>query len=161
MNGESTSEVDFGVLRARRIEIVGEDGSRRIELGTNLRGDAVLRLRDGRGTVRAVVSVQDDAPRFRLLDSAGQVRVSCMLRAEQPGLELLGSDGQPRLVMFLRAHEDEAPDLYFVDRDGDPRFGVAMDYNGHITLAAKDDAGHLNNVVWSKTEEEDEAELLY
>lgn len=161
MDGESNANASFGVLRAKRIQIEGEDGSTRIELGVSDIGDAVFRLRDRSGTVRAVVSIQDDMPRMRLLDRTGQVRLSCILRDGQPGVELLGSDGRPRLVMFLRAHEKNAPDLYFVDSEGDPRFGVAMDANGHITLAAKDDAGELKDVMWARVENVDESEALH
>ncbi len=160
MNGNTKQDAEFGVLRAKRIEIAGDDGAPRVELGTSDRGDAVFRLRDAAGVVRAVVSIQDDSPRVRLLDRRGQVRLCCILREDQPGVELLGSDGRPRMVMFLRAHEDEAPDLYFVDHDGDPRFGVAMDYNGRVTLAAKDDAGRLKDVMWAQTEDDNEAEPL-
>ncbi len=159
-DGQSKPNAEFGVVRAQRIEILGQDGSRRIEIGTSDIGDAVFRLRDATGTVRAVVSVQDDTPRVRLLDRKGTVRFCCILRDDQPGLELIGSDGEPRMVMFLRAHEDEAPDIYFTDHDGDPRFGIAMDYNGHRTLAAKDDAGRLQDVIWARNEPGRESEPL-
>lgn len=160
-DGEPGADVSFGVVRARRIEIEAVDGSLRIELGVSERGDAVVRLRDRDRTIRAVVAIQEDAPRVRLLDRQGQIRLCCILRDDQPGIELLGSDGRPRLVMFLRAHEDNAPDLYFIDSEGDPRFGVAMDANGHITLAAKSDAGELKDVQWMNAEVGDEAEPLY
>jgi hypothetical protein len=155
MNGEPRDVAHFGVVHAKRIEIVADDGSTRIELGTSDRGDAVFRLRDRAATVRVVVSIQDDAPRVRLLDRSGAVRFSAILREDQPGLELLGSDGKPRLVMFLRGHEDEAPDLYFADREGEPRFGVAMDRGGEISVAIKDEAGSLHDVIWTATISED------
>ncbi len=91
MNGESSQNTDVGVLRARRVEITAPDGSTRIELGTSEVGDAVLRLRDAAGTVRAVLSVQDDVPRVRLLDRHGQVRLSGTLHEDRPLLDFFGS----------------------------------------------------------------------
>jgi hypothetical protein len=155
MDDEPRDTKHFGVVQATRIEIVADDGSTRIELGTSERGDAVFRMRDRAATVRIVVSIQDDLPRVRLLDRSGAVRFTAILRDDQPGLELLGSDGNPRLVMFLRGHEDEAPDLYFADRDGEPRFGVAMDRGGDISVGIKDEAGSLHDLTWMATMADD------
>jgi len=160
MNGSESEHVRVDVLRARRIEIEGADGSTRVELGTSDRGDAVVRLRDARGIVRAVVAVQDNMPRLRLLDSSGQVRLSGMLRGDDPGIELLGSDGKPRMVLSLREHEGSSPDLYFIDKNGEPRFGVALDRDGRVTLAYEDDAGHLHEAHWAETKDDIEDEPL-
>ena len=160
MNGSEPERLKVDVLRARRIEIEGTDGTTRVELGTSDRGDAVVRRRDARGIVRAVVAVQDDMPRFRLLDSAGQVRLSGMLRGDDPGIELLGSDGKPRMVLSLRGHEASAPDLYFIDNQGEPRFGVALDRDGRVLLAYEDAAGHLHEAGWAETQDDIEDEPL-
>jgi hypothetical protein len=152
MNAKQHARGPAERLRVRRLEIVDDDDVTRIELGTSTRGDAVVRLRDAKGTVRALISTQDETPRIRLLDSTGQARLCAILRNDSPGIELLGSDGQPRMVMFLRDHENEGPDIYFNDGEGEPRFGVAMDHAGRIALASKDDAGRLREALWSSIE---------
>ncbi len=60
--------------------------------------------------------------------------------------------------MSLQPHEDEGPDIYFTDHDGDPRFGVAMDHNGAVTLAAKDEDGRLKDLMRGRPLAADEPE---
>ncbi|MDQ2858611.1 MAG: hypothetical protein M3R53_08180 [Candidatus Eremiobacteraeota bacterium] len=142
-------DVEFGVVKAARFEVAAIDGTTRAEIGTNEEGDPIFRMRDRSGTVRAVVSVQDDMPRVRLLDSSGQVRLCGILREDRPGLEFLGGDGLPRMVLYLSADENDAPDLFFSDKDGNPRFGVAMDRAGHITMAREDETGNVTEPQWT------------
>lgn len=150
-------DAEFGVVKATRFEVAAGDGTTRVEIGTDDEGDPIFRMRDRTGTVRAVVSLQEDLPRVRLLDSAGQVRLCAILREDQPGLEFLGRDGRPRMVLYLSADESDAPDLFFSDKEGNPRFGVAMDRAGHITMARDDETGKVTEPRWtvSRTETED------
>jgi hypothetical protein len=153
-------EAVIETVRTRRLIVSAADGSPRVEIGTSNGGDALVRLRDQRGVVRAVLSVQDDMPRVRLLDENGAVRLCGILRDGEPGFELLDAQARPRLVMFLRGHEGEAPDLYFVDQDGSPRFGMSLDSSGEISVAAQDAAGLVAEPLWFRRQASTEDEPL-
>ena len=84
-----------------------------------------------------------------------------MLREDHPGLEFLDTDGRPRMVLYLSADENDAPDLFFSDQQGHPRFGVAMDRSGHITLAREDEVGNLAEPRWTTPRFETENEPLH
>jgi hypothetical protein len=148
----NAKDIDADSVRSKRLTIVGPDGSARIELGTSNGGDAVLRMRDANGTVRSVLSVQEDSPRLRLLDAHGKIRLSAVLRDGEPGLELLDGAGRARMVLFLRGHDNDVPDLYFLDADGRPRFGISLDAAGQVKMEAQSRLGELREPLWFQRE---------
>ena len=106
------------VIRARRIELVNEEGKVRALLAVCDAHKAGLVLMDEAGRPRlALQTMRDSSPGIYLYDTSSRVRASIGLSAEDaPGLAFLDAENHPRVI--LSATRDGAPHFGLFDEEG-------------------------------------------
>lgn len=86
------------VLRARAIELVDESGKVRAQLNIESNGEAVFRLRDQKGTIRAKFGAGEDGSGISLMDDRTEATVQIKANKNGSGITLFSRDGQKREV---------------------------------------------------------------
>lgn len=125
---QQMSLLSEGIVRAKRFEVVDEDGRVLAILGVTTEGEAGLGLADRQGKVRASFVINDKEPRLAFFDSRGKLR------------GMLGADsgGQPTLGFFDRKERSRLS--LSTDKDGDPQIGfIRSDGEPCMTLTAEED----------------------
>ncbi|HUY20424.1 MAG TPA: hypothetical protein VNE82_09215 [Candidatus Binataceae bacterium] len=98
---EDAGQVETGVVKARRLVIVDEQGRERIFLGLDGAGAPAIGIRDERGTMRATLSLLENGQAtLQLLDGEQRTRASLAVRRDGFGeLALLDRAGAIRAAL--------------------------------------------------------------
>ena len=93
------------IVRARALELVGEDGQIRARLNVEVDGEVVLRLVDRSGAIRVKLGAGEDGSGLLLLDEDSEPgvhmiarRVATAARPATTGLILRGAGGREKVI---------------------------------------------------------------
>lgn len=86
------------VLRARMIELVGQQGEVRSRLKVEPGGEVVFRLMDQAGTIRVKLGAGKDGSGLLLANDATEPGIHLLAKDAGSSLKLRNKDGQERLI---------------------------------------------------------------
>jgi hypothetical protein len=86
------------VIRARRIELIDEDGRTRAQLTVEESGEAVLRIRDPEGTIRVKLGASESGSGLVLLDDRTEPGIHMLANSEGSKITL-AERGKPERVI--------------------------------------------------------------
>ncbi|MBU2550212.1 MAG: hypothetical protein KKB20_17520 [Proteobacteria bacterium] len=111
-----------------------------------------LRLVDGEGRAKALLSLLRGKPRLILIDQKGEFRAELGLEADgSPGLWLRDREGRNRAVLALA--EEGQPALTCSDPEKRPRLSLGLSGPGAPSLMMRDEAGQGRLALWQEKEE--------
>lgn len=87
-----------GIVRARAIELVDEDGRVRAQLNVEAGGEAVLRLRDSKGEIRVKLGAGGDGSGLLLLDGSTEPGIHMLANTSGTSVSLTSRNGQRRVI---------------------------------------------------------------
>lgn len=87
-----------GVIRAKAIEIVDDNGKVRAQLDIEKTGEAVFRLRDQKGIIRTKLGAGEDGSGLSLMDDRTEATVQLKANKDGGGISLFSRDGKRREV---------------------------------------------------------------
>ena len=119
-----------GIVRARQLVLVGEDGRARGEWSVDADGNSSFVMLDQQQRERLTLALRDGGfPGISLTNSAGQRRVALgLLPDETTSLVFADGGGMPRAVLGLTGNE--AASIVFADDQGVSRIGLGLDGSG-------------------------------
>lgn len=119
-----------GIVTARQLVLVGEDGRPRGEWSVDAAGNSRLTMMDQQQRERLTLALRDGGvPGISLTNAAGQRRVALgLLPDETTSLVFADGDGIPRAVLGLT--RGEAASLVLADAEGVSRIGLGLDGSG-------------------------------
>ncbi len=116
---------DAGIVTAEEIQVVDAEGNIRIRLGADEDGRWGLRLFDTAGTLRGdLVTVADGGVGLNLYDARESVRAAISMANDAPGLVFLDPASVPRIT--LGANAEGAHLLALYDDNREPRAILAL-----------------------------------
>lgn len=89
-----TAQAVPDVLRARSLEIVDANGSRRLQVTTEPDGEAILRMRDRSGTIRVKLGAGDNGSGLLLLDGATEPGLHVLVTRRGTSLTLKSGEAE-------------------------------------------------------------------
>jgi hypothetical protein len=119
------------VIRAKRFEMVDDEGQARVVLGTQDETSGLMLL-DSNGQSVAELAVSDDtgSAMLSLYDERGSLRASLDLDADgSPTVGLYDISGEPRISLGIA--EGGSPVLDFTGPFGEARMSLVMDGEGN------------------------------
>ncbi len=126
MTGKPDDASPAEVLRAKRLEIVGDEGKVRAALGTDEKGVASLSLFDPSGRLRASLDAEE-------------------ISREASGLGVFDTNGKLRASVGMSNDPDGESFLTLLDKEGKARVGVGLQTDGQAWLSIL--AGKKNRSV--------------
>lgn len=131
---------DEGVVEARRIVLLGEDGQPRGEWSVDEEGNASLVMLDVQQRERLELSVRTQGdPGLSLSNAVGQRRVALGLLADETtSLVFADAAGVPRAVLGLV--RGDAANLLLADAQGVSRIGFGLDGRGVGSVILPEDS---------------------
>ena len=130
------------VIRAKRFEVVDDEGRPRVIVGAQPTAAGLLLL-DANGSTVAELAVSDEhgAVALTLYDLRGQARATLDLDANgAPNLALHDMAGEARVSLAVD-EEESATVLDFTGPYGEARFSIEIDKEGLPSLAMMDSKG--------------------
>jgi hypothetical protein len=129
-----------GIVRARQLVLVGEDGRARGEWSVDAQGNSSLVMLDPQQRERLTLTLRDGGfPGISLTNSAGQRRVALgLLSDETTSLVFADAAGMPRAVLGLTGNE--AASLVLADGQGVSRIGLGLDGSGMGSVLLPDES---------------------
>ena len=96
--GSTYAQTRAGVLRGDAIELVDRDGQVRAAMTVESNGEAVLRLRDAKGTIRVKLGASEEGSALLLLDGSTEPGVHVLSRRTGTTFTMKGPDGHMREI---------------------------------------------------------------
>ena len=134
------------VVRAKRFELVDDDGAVRGEMSVGSDGP-ILALLNRNGMEQWGASVSDRGSDLYLSDRAGESRLSVSVNADgTPDLVMYDQNRKLSLLVYL--DDDGTPNLTMSDQNGNSRLSVSLYDDGTPNLTMSDQNGVLRLAVW-------------
>jgi hypothetical protein len=92
-SGSTHAQTPARVLRGEAIELVDRDGQVRAAMTVESNGEAVLRLRDAKGTIRVKLGASEEGSALLLLDGLTEPGVHVLSRRTGTTFTIKGPDG--------------------------------------------------------------------
>jgi antitoxin (DNA-binding transcriptional repressor) of toxin-antitoxin stability system len=111
-----------------------------------------MRLVDGNGRTRLLLTLVRDKPRLLMLDEAGEYRLEIGLgEAGEPHIWLRDREGAAKIQAALTAQG--RPAFRLVDQKGRERAALGLSASGHPTMIFRDDKGRDRLALWREQKE--------
>jgi hypothetical protein len=162
--GEPEDKSPAEVVRAKRLEIVDDEGKVRAVLGTDEQGVVSLSIFDASGRLRASLNAEENpekASGLGVFDTNGKLRAAVGMGNDPgngPFFSLYDTDGIPRVLLGMDSDPGKGSYLALLDTEGNHRAVVSLAAGGQAGLRFS--AGQKDRAIGISAEDEGNLYLM-